>query len=268
MGLVETRLRVISGSSRPAAEPAEIKTTPGGSRPGSPGLTSGASAGSSRPEDLAGELYIPILLSGPTATPGITTATLAWTLSSAGPAGYHRARHRLSGEADWITESWSLATSWEAEVSLADLEDGETHDYQIESAAGPGGLWTMGWLPATPLTFETESAFTLVISNVHWTIGKTTLGVLYDTNAATKCRISYKKATDFLWQQLNIETTYHTGGHSHTLSGLTTATEYWIRIFAYDSAGHEDYAPSEAGYYRVKTHSSAGTGGGYIGTVT
>jgi len=260
-------MQIKSGSSRAIIDPEEALSSRGGSLAREAGSSTPASSGSSRSKGLAGELYVPILLSGPTATPGITTATLAWTLSSAGPAGYHRARHRLSGEADWITESWSLATSWEAEVSLTDLEDGETHDYQIESAAGPGGLWTMGWLPATPLTFETESAFTLVISNVHWTIGKTTLGVLYNTNAATKCRIGYKKATDFFWQRLSVETSYHAGGHSHTLSGLTTATEYWIRIYAYDAAGNQDYAPSEEGYYRVKTHSSAGTGGGYIETV-
>jgi len=171
------------------------------------------------------------------------------------------------GAGTWTTTAWSGASGYSASVAISGLASGN-YEYQIESATGPGYIWTMGWLPATPGTYTIAPSFVLEITGVNWTIGKTTLGVLYNTNAATKCRISYKKATDFLWQQLSVETSYHAGGHSHTLSGLTVGTVYWIRIHVYDAAGNHDWSPSETGYFIVKTHSSSGTGGGYIGIAT
>jgi len=260
--------RTVDKSSRRVDEKVDLKTREDGSGRTRPRASFASARITSVPSRYSrGGLWRPVLLSGPSAVQFGYSAVISWTLDPAEPAGYHRTRHRLVGAEDWIVGAWSGSASWTAEVTIPDLEVGN-YEYQIESADGDHKLWTTGFLPATPGTFEIESLFTLIISNVHWTIGKTTLGVLYDTNAATKCIISWKKATEPLWNQTNFTTSFHAGGHSHTLSGLTTYTVYWIRIRVYDAASNEDWAPSETGYYLVRTHSSSGTGGGYVGIVT
>jgi len=214
-----------------------------------------------------GGLYRPVLQSGPFALQDEYSIIVSWILDPSEEPGYHRVRYRLIGAEDWIVTDWTGSPSYSAEITIPGLAVG-IYEYQVESSAGVGGLWTMGFVPTPTATFEIKSLFELIISNNAWTIGKTTLTIRYDTNAATKCIISYKKSSEPLWQQANFTGSFHTGGHSHLLTGLTTATEYWIRIEAYDAAGNHDWSPSETGYFRVKTHSSTGTGGGYIRTVT
>lgn len=60
---------------------------------------------------------IPVLVSGPTATPAETTSLIEWTTDT--PA-YHRVRYKTAG-GEWTTTDWTETASSSASVTLTGL---------------------------------------------------------------------------------------------------------------------------------------------------
>lgn len=102
----------------------------------------------------------------------------------------------------------------------------------------------------------------LEITNVNFVSYKNAITVEYDTNAPTKCYISYRIHGGFIWARLLI-LTYHSGGHSHQITGLTPNTQYDIIIYVTDAYSRSDRSPEPPGsYYVVSTADEFGVGGG------
>jgi len=79
---------------------------------------------------------MPVLLSGPVITPGLSTASIAWELDPTGAEGYHRVRYRKSGIATWTVSAWTETAGYSADVDISGLTPDNTLYYiDIQSAS-------------------------------------------------------------------------------------------------------------------------------------
>ncbi len=255
--------RTERGSSRRVGGNSDLGSRRGSSGRARPRFSLAALRGSSVPSRFSrGGLFVPVLLSGPSAVAGETSAIISWTLDPDGPAAYHRVRSRLQGTSEWTVGAWSSSTSYEASRTISDLDPG-IYEYQIESALGPGYVWTTGFLPATPGTFEIEETG-IELTNLSWGWSRTSITANYETSEPTKCKIIGRKHGDFLWSTWINVTSEHTS-HSHIKTGLLADTIYDIRIELSTDEGKTAKCPLATSHYMVKTAPEIGIGGGYQG---
>ena len=115
----------------------------------------------------------PVLVSGPVATPGVTTANIAWETDI--PA-YHRVRFKKSGAPSWTETAWTLIPSTIASVDLSGLEGENTaHIYDIQSCAVGDGSAAFDYYPG-----DNSATFSTLCSGVYgmanWNAEKVTGG--------------------------------------------------------------------------------------------
>ncbi len=212
------------GSSAPGPEPISRCGQRGSSASPPPGISRSFERGSSAARRFArGGRYLPILLSGPTATPALTTCNIAWELDPAGPAGYHRVRHkRPSGE--WTVTAWSGSASHSASVDISGLTPEHTgYFYDIQSCIAGDGSAAFDWHPGDESAyFYTTCTFPLVYSNIRVAISEGPFKYLeyrWDTQVnADQKEVRWKEG---LYGGYNYLGPAHTQATHHIVNDLT-----------------------------------------------
>lgn len=139
-------------------------------------------------------VYRPVLLSGPTATPGETDCLIEWSLDTDEPAGYHRVRYKRSDAESWTYTPFTETASWEASVEITGLDADTSHDYQVQSCALGDGRQAFDFAPDPAATFNTEPMTTpLSISNTDFTGGRNQISYSFDTNKEAEGWMDYNQ---------------------------------------------------------------------------
>jgi hypothetical protein len=147
-----------------------------------------APGASSRQSNTRGGLYVlpyPVLLTGPTATPAVTSCLVQWTTDV---AAYHRVRYHKGADA-WTYSAWSLTATTNAAVTITPLTpEHELYYYQIQSCLVGDGSQAFDWAPGSIPTFYTTcanvitySAFEMILDEEgtaywHWHTNIATVG--------------------------------------------------------------------------------------------
>lgn len=156
-----------------------------------------------------------ISISGVSAAPTATSATVAWTTNVGANSQVSYGTTAAYGST--VTDS-SLVTSHS--LSLNSLTCGTTYHYQITSATGPGNSAT-----TSDATFSTSSC--PAISGVSVSETATTVTVSWTTSASASSQVNYGATTAY---GSDVTDSGLVTSHSLTLNSLTCGTTYHYQI--------------------------------------
>jgi len=153
----------------------------------------------------------------------LTSANLSWDAVSG--AWAYRVRYRVSG-------SWIIDTTYTNSISLINLSNSSTYNWQVKSMCDPSGVNNSAWTSLQNFTTLTPctnphsfsvSQITLTSAKLSW------LG----PNNPHRYYVWYKDINDSLWTQLTILPSFINGTNaSKTVSGLSPATTYEWQVQA------------------------------------
>jgi len=107
----------------------------------------------------------------------------------------------------------------------------------------------------------------LAISDLVFTITRSSITLSYTINAEASCKVSY--ATEYNVELMQISFALFSPNHSshaHKISGLAEGTIYWLRVRAFDSSGNNAFSPSVSSWHAVRS-GTATVAGEYIGVI-
>lgn len=182
------------------------------------------------------EPLAPEILTGPVATPDITSALIEWITSV--PA-YHQVRSREVGAASWSESSWTLAPSTSAAVTISPLAAEHTeHEYQVRSCLVGDGSAATDWTPAAPDTFYT---LCYIFSYDSFLTGKNFFGTAYiywETATPTTTQSRWKIYGNTIWNNGTNNFNYTTA-HTSTFIGMdmTPGRKYEVQVYGENQCG-------------------------------
>jgi hypothetical protein len=185
----------------------------------------------------------------------IATATYRFSWDSDGLAT-SKARYRIVGAGDWFETAEDLTRALAHTLTARNLTPGRHYEVQVSGKNADGA--TSGWSQSA--TWQVPAVGS-VITNVGFSVSRTSIVTSFGTGVAAGCTVWGSPDDDESefshWVSLP---TTHGPAHSHEHSGLKEGTVYRIAIYAYVD-GLVAMAPTESGYYRVRTESDDDEGG-------
>lgn len=180
------------------------------------------------------------ILSSITATPGTTTATVAWnTNEAADNAVFFATSLPVDPNATATQVVSSGANVFSHTLQLNNLSTSTTYFVIVRSRDAAGNVST-----SSPVSFTTGSGLDTVaptLTNVISIVGTSTLRFLWNTNELATSKVFFSTSTPVSVNSSTtpfIEDTTLALGHSVTLSGLNSNTLYHIVLQSKDSAGN------------------------------
>ena len=153
----------------------------------------------------------------------LTSANLSWDAVSGVWA--YRVRYRVSG-------SWIIDTTYTNSISLTNLSNSSTYNWQVKSMCDPSGVNNSAWTSLQNFTTLTPctnphsfsvSQITLTSAKLSWS----------GPNNPHRYYVWYKDINDSLWIQLTILPSFINGTNaSKTVTGLSPATTYEWQVQA------------------------------------
>jgi hypothetical protein len=181
---------------------------------------------------------VPPVITAVTATPGTTTATIAWTTdkSSNSRVDYGTSSSSLTLNASSAT----LVTSHS--INLSGLTGVTTYYYRVTSVDGSGNSATSPPTTGSPANFTTADPNPPVISAVTAIPGASGAATIaWTTNKLANSRADYGTSAGSL--TLNVADPTMVSAHSLNLSGLTQGTTYYYRVTSVDSLNNSVSSP-------------------------
>jgi len=207
---------------------------------------------------------IPVLLTGPTATPDQMSCLIEWTTDI---EAYHRVRYRKQGVDEWTITDWSSPASTSASITLSPLLMYQRYYYDIQSCSVGDGSMAFDWYPFSVTGISADfktlpTSIPLILSLINFAVTKNTITANYTSSEACTCSITGKLSTFPFYASWYSNLVEHASPHSHTKTGLTPSTTYHIKIKCTTNEGATAYLPAEHSHYVVQTANSSGAGGG------
>jgi len=175
-----------------------------------------------------------------------------------------RIRHREVGTAPWTYTSHQAARSLSHSALSTGFAAGKTYEFQAygENLQGksPGYSSSKQW--------TTPAAGALHIIGVSFqTAVKGRIGISYSTSEAAKCAVyGTLYPVEEVFDDWYLNQVQH-ATHAHAKTGLALGTEYAVNIQCSTDGGLLAYAPSQTGYYVIRTSDEGGGNGGLVKTV-
>ena len=180
----------------------------------------------------------PPVISGVSASPSGTSATVTWTTdeSATSRVDYGTSASALSSNAS------SAGTRTTHTVNLTGLSSGTQYYFRVTSADAAGNSATSPATSSSPAMFTTSDITPPVVSAVAATGSGTSAAVTWTTDEPATSRVDYGTSSSAL--SLNATTAGLSTSHSVTLSGLTPNTRYYYRVTSADAAGNATTSPA------------------------
>lgn len=197
---------------------------------------------------------LPSVPTGLAGSAGNTTVALSWAAAT-GPAGYPVTGYDIvwstAATGPWTAGPSATGTT----VTVTGLTDGTKYYFEVEAVGGSGTSASSTAASATPLGVPyPPQSVTLTVG------GSTSLSVSWsapahtDGAAVSNYSLDWSKGANGPWTVVNVGT-----GTSYSLTGLSAATAYYVKVVAWNSVGAGN--PSATATATTQS-SSSGPGGG------
>lgn len=165
-------------------------------------------------------------------------ATVTWTQTAVSDLAGFTIRYRRTGDTNWYTYDVTDGSSRAATIS--GLAAGTSYDFQIKSYDFSGN--TAGFTATATMAAVSDSSAPAQVAGVTLTPSQNAITASWTENSETDVKngagtyeVQIDTANTFNTANLK---TYKTGANSITISGLATATTYYIRVRAVDASGN------------------------------
>jgi phosphodiesterase/alkaline phosphatase D-like protein len=179
---------------------------------------------------------VPPTISGVTATPALTSATITWTTDEPSSS---RVDYGTTTALGTTVSNATLTTSHS--MTLTGLATGTTYYFRVMSADAFSNSTTSPASGSVPASFTPTDTSPPVISSVSATPGTTTATITWTTDKNSDSRVDYGPTTALGSAVSNPSLV---AAHSIALTGLTGATTYYFRVTSTDSGGHSASSPA------------------------